>query len=371
MKVASYLIADFRPFTTVESPEFRDIILECEPRYKFPNRATFSEKIIPSLHEVVAARVKADMSIARSVALMCDSWTSRATDSYITITAHYVNRDFEPCSVVLQTRELKESHTGLNTATVLTASVAEWGCTVGSLATYNAANMKIAAKAANMSHVGCFAHTINLAANKATDVRTVSNLLAKIRPIIGYFHRSTVAAAILTEKQNLLKLPIHKLINEVKTRWNSSYLMVQRFLEQQVAIMAALMDDRLKKQRDADTLSSFTSDEVRNAEDFVTVMEPLYHATLAMSEEKKTTGSLVLPLLEKLKNNFQRKDGDRKFVADIKMAVLANLQSRYTQQEFLEEVTALDPRVKQHTTEDTWQRVITSAAKEQVTPNYI
>lgn len=43
-------------------------------------------------------------------------------------------------------------------------------------------------------------------------------------------------------------LPQHSLIIDVKTRWNTLYLMIERFLEQFPAIQAAVMDPRIKRQ---------------------------------------------------------------------------------------------------------------------------
>ena len=48
----------------------------------------------------------------------------------------------------------------------------------------------------------------------------------------------------LKEKQSQLGLPEHKLIGAVSTRWNSTYNMVKRILEQQQALSAVLLEDR-------------------------------------------------------------------------------------------------------------------------------
>lgn len=40
-------------------------------------------------------------------------------------------------------------------------------------------------------------------------------------------------------------LPQHSLILDVKTRWNSLYLMIERFMEQYPAIQAAALDPLL------------------------------------------------------------------------------------------------------------------------------
>jgi len=52
-------------------------------------------------------------------AVITDGWTSRSTLSYITITAHLVNQTFDFQNYTLQTRILRDSHTGLNLAQVL------------------------------------------------------------------------------------------------------------------------------------------------------------------------------------------------------------------------------------------------------------
>ena len=79
-----------------------------------------------SLYEQEKTKIVDELSQASSVALTTDGWTFRATESYVTITAHYITEEWEMRSPVLQTRPLYESHTGTNLAQVLTDAVAEW-----------------------------------------------------------------------------------------------------------------------------------------------------------------------------------------------------------------------------------------------------
>lgn len=137
--------------------------------------------------------------------------------------------------------------------------------------TDNASNMEIAAKTADLHpQIGCFAHTDNSACQRGLTVSALGRLLGRIRKVVSFFHRSTTATAVLKSKQQQLSLPIHKIVQDVQTRWNSSYEMIQRYLKQEPAIHAALSSPEIKKNvRDVVTLSC---DDISEAEH---VLEPL------------------------------------------------------------------------------------------------
>ena len=92
-------------------------------------------------------------------------------------------------------------------------------------------------------NIPCVAHTLNLAVGRVLKLRSVANILGHVRNLVSQFHYSTTLAAKLRAKQNLLKMSQHKLfINDCPTRWNSSYDMLRRVLEQQLAICAVLIE---------------------------------------------------------------------------------------------------------------------------------
>lgn len=154
--------------------------------------------------------------------------------------------------------------------------------------TDNASNMTVAAEELGTClNVGCLPHTLNLACGKALKITSVSHLLARMRRVVGYFHRSAVATAILKEKQKLLQLPEHKLVIDVATRWNSAVDMISRYLEQQPAIYAALTSKELRK-REKD-ISTLSERELTSAEELVAVLTPLKIATTALCEENVPT----------------------------------------------------------------------------------
>ncbi|XDV19429.1 hypothetical protein PO909_024899 [Leuciscus waleckii] len=187
--------------------------------------------------------------------------------------------------------------------------------------------MSVAAQVGKFPHVKCFAHTLNLASQRALKVATLSRLLGRVRRISTCFHRSTTASHCLKVKQQCLGLNNHKLITDVSTRWNSAYDMVERFLEQQPAICATLL----------------------SPEDAVRALKPMKDATTLMSEEHNPTVSLIAPLIAQLLHNMSDTIEDSPMIHEIKNAIKTDLLKRYSseaEKKILYTASALDPRFK-------------------------
>ena len=340
---------DLRPYSVVENTGFCHLLKTLEPGYKLPSRSHFTENVIPALYNGTKAQVMASMIQAKRVAITCDAWTSVATESYLTVTAHYISEDWQFLSHVLQTRAVYESHTGAHVAELLSRVVEEWQLSDKDvvLVTDNASNMIVAAEFGKFPHVKCFAHTLNLASQRALKVATLSRLLGRVRRISTFFHRSTTANHYLKEKQKCLGLKNHKLITDVATRWNSAYDMVERFLEQQPAICATLLSPEVRKgQSDLCTLNET---DVSNAEDAVSALKPMKDATTLMSEESNPTVSLIAPIIAQLFQDMTGTIGDSPMIHAIKNAIKIDLLKRYNgeaEKKILHTASALDPRFK-------------------------
>lgn len=166
-------------------------------------------------------------------------------------------------------------------------------------------------------------------------------------------------------------LPQHSLILDVKTRWNSLYLMIERFMEQYPAIQAAALDPRLRKAMTKDNLDRLKDEDFHKAEEFVQLMRILYTSTLCVSCEKNATCGQIIPILQKLEEHFTVKHEDTTFVATIKEKVWENLSERYQDEDiqaFLHEATAMDPRFKGRPVSDaTWDRLRKATVEANVT----
>lgn len=79
--------------------------------------------------------------VLKKIALTTDSWTALTTESYITITCHYIVI-WEIHSAVLQTKAMPERHTAEN----LSAAMDQWGLSgkITACVHDNASNMVLA-----------------------------------------------------------------------------------------------------------------------------------------------------------------------------------------------------------------------------------
>ena len=363
--IGQFIALDMRPYSIVDSAGFHNMIKTLEPKYELPSRTHFAQTVIPELYKETVTKVLNDIDSAQHVSLTTDGWTSRATQSYITVTAHYINDQWEMKSATLQTRPLFESHTAANLADVLQKSVVEWHVAKSykinsdhsddptqvrpiPITTDNASNIvKGVQEGGFKPHIRCFAHSLNLAAQKGLETPSIARLLGRMRRVVTFFHSSSTATKLLESKQKALGLPIHKLIQDVKTRWNSSYDMASRYLEQQPAIYATLLSKDIKK--NAKDIITLSDSDVKLAEELVNVLKPLKTVTTIMCDEHAPTVSVIHPMREMLMRAFADKDSDSHAIQDVKSAVLKDIRSRYTDEDvvhFLELSCALDPRFR-------------------------
>lgn len=121
--------------------------------------------------------------------------------------------------------------------------------------------------------------------------------------------------------------------------------MLERFLEQQPAICAALLSSEVRKtEKDLCTL---TESDVTTAEEVVSAMKPMKEATQYMSKEKTPTLSVVAPLQDTLINGLKLVEGESAVIKEMKAAMAGDLQKRYTDlKATLHACSAMDPRFK-------------------------
>ncbi|XP_065831021.1 zinc finger BED domain-containing protein 4-like [Oscarella lobularis] len=137
---------DLQPASVVEDTGFRHLVHTLDPRYQLPSRRSLMRSQLPDLYDKIKANLKERISKVQFCSITTDLWTSRTTESYITVTCHFVE---------------------------------EWV----------------------------------LRCKGSEKLKTL---------------------------QQQMNLPQHKLVQDVDTRWNSSYYMLERMIEQYEAVSSAL-----------------------------------------------------------------------------------------------------------------------------------
>ncbi|KAJ8967582.1 hypothetical protein NQ314_002767, partial [Rhamnusium bicolor] len=217
------------------------------------------------------------LSKVKSVCITIDHWRSSANESYIGVTAHYIDDQFEMCSSLLQCSLFEGSHTATAIADELRMILDHWNLTQKTLITItdNASNVTSAIeKVLVWKHYGCFAHKLNLVVNSALDIPIVANVVKKIKVVVSHFKRSSQATEKLLKMQIQLgsnsKLPL-RLLQDVVTRWNSTFLLIARFRQLQEAVRSTVANLDILS---APNLQMLSEDEWKIAAEMCILLEP-------------------------------------------------------------------------------------------------
>ena len=81
--------------------------------------------------------------------------------------------------------------------------------------------------------------------NSGLDSNQISRLTGVARKLVGHFKHSAISMTALKEKQQQMNIPQHHLIQDVATRWNSTYFMMERLLKQRWSIYAVLHNENV------------------------------------------------------------------------------------------------------------------------------
>ncbi|XP_012561149.2 zinc finger BED domain-containing protein 4-like isoform X1 [Hydra vulgaris] len=162
------------------------------------------------------------------------------------ITGHWIDQTkFFQETAVLRVIHFPEKHTGVHIKKYLQKGLETFEIPLSNIhliVTDNASNMKAAVKNSGMSSIPCFIHTFQLCIHDSIfSQETINEILTLCRGITTHFNHSPIACAKLKLIQQQLSTVPHKMKQDVPTRWNSSFEMLQRTFEQKVplAIYAA------------------------------------------------------------------------------------------------------------------------------------
>lgn len=345
--IMDLIIVDMLPYSIVEGSGFQRLNFEdpgASSRYRKKSEKFFRTTLMPETYERVKSKVFELVSKAEWISFTTDVWSNPTkTCSLLSFTAHFVVGP-KRLKVILGAMVLDEDHTGAVLADKLLELAREYHIEkkIHMAIRDNAANMGAATRIANFTALGCVAHTLQLVIHDALFKQViVKNIITKCRKIVGHFKKSEQASRYLNRFQETCSLPKHTLVQDVETRWNSTYLMLERLSEQRSAINLYMVE--------RGGIETPTVDEWEIIKNLVVVLKSFYQATLDISADSASI-SLIIPLVAMLNQKLHIRDETTPMaIINMKQQLSESLNRRFSYvQNFLQLsiATMLDPRFK-------------------------
>ncbi|XP_065193216.1 E3 SUMO-protein ligase ZBED1-like [Sycon ciliatum] len=343
--LTDWLVRDLRPLSIVDDVGFRDLMGRVSPGYVIPSR-THVSKLIGQRHTTGLSALTSRLKSVSGCCLTTDAWTSKATQSYNTVTVHFVTETWELESAVVETALFPGSHTGVRIAEKVSDATKRVGlkpAQVIAVVHDEARNAELAGRHLLQDHgwesVTCSAHLLQTCVRHVLeDSAPAQKLLSAARKLVGHFRHSGQATEALLAKQVQMgsTSPV-KLTQDVPTRWNSAHDMLKRLVELRLPVMAVLTAPGQNR----NLLLKDT--QWTPAEQLTAALEPLKATTTVFGGQKYVTSSLVLPVVASIIERYSEpvKDTCVRAVENIRAALVSELQVKFR----LSDVTSASPLV--------------------------
>ncbi|PLW48812.1 hypothetical protein PCANC_13712 [Puccinia coronata f. sp. avenae] len=236
------IIANKKPFTSVEHPIFKAFIKSLQPKFKLFGQTTIKKDIIKIYH-AMKEKIMHKLKESRQIALTTDLWTSSIQSPYMVISSHYMLSDWTLRKRIISFKELPPPHTGLAIAKQLISVTVDLKIfdKITSVTVDNASSNDVAIacfasvlqdKSKNPPelngsyfHVRCVAQMINLIVKEG--FKEISEAIAKIRASVQYIKLTPARKQSFQRACEMSSIPTQAFPTvNVPTRWNSTYLMI-------------------------------------------------------------------------------------------------------------------------------------------------
>ncbi|XP_067420480.1 zinc finger BED domain-containing protein 4 [Emydura macquarii macquarii] len=352
--VAEMIALDLQPYSFVDNIGFNRLLEYLQPQYSLPSPSYFSRTAIPEMYDNVKQIIISQLKEAESGVIHFTSgiWMSNQTREYLTLTAHWVTFEssFRPqcedyhCSALLNVSQIDCDYNGISIQKQLEYWWEAWITSIGLQIGITVTDNQSIGKTLNESDhssVQCFGQTVNLIVNEAIkSQRMVQTLLSIARKICERVHRSAKAKEKLAELQKEYELPQHQLIQDVPSKWNTSFHMLERLIEQKRAIDEMSIECSFRE--------LISCDQWEVMQSVCHALKPFEAASREMSTHMSTL-SQVIPMIHilnrKIEMLFEETMGIDTMLKSLKEAMVSRLSSTLHDPRYIF-ATLLDPRYK-------------------------
>lgn len=352
--IAEMIALDLQPYSLVDNVGFNRLLEYLKPQYSLPSPSYFSRTAIPGMYDNVKQIIMSHLKEAESGVVHFTSgiWMSSQTREYLTLTAHWVtfasavrpHCEDHHCSALLDVSQIDCDYSGNSIQKQLECWWEAWvtsiGLQIGITVTDNPSIGKMLSEGEHSS-VQCFSHTVNLIVSEAIkSQRMVQNLLSIARKLCERVHRSPRAREKLAELQREYELPQHQLIQDVPSKWSTSFHMLERLIEQKRAVNEVSIECNFRE--------LISCDQWEVMQSVCHVLRPFDAASREMSAHMSTL-SQVIPMIHILSRKVEMLFGETMgidtMLKSLKEAMASRLSATLHDPRYIF-ATLLDPRYK-------------------------
>ena len=248
------VIEDEQPFCFGEKPGFRKFMSKACPRFQFLSRRTCTRDIVRHYFEEKAKLKKFFKDSCQRVCLTTDCWTSQVQDGYMTVTATFIDENWNLHKKVISFFMVK-GHKGEDIGKNLTRCLADWGLDRVMTVTVDNASandsgvdylrrqlQKTNIAKGKFLHMRCAAHIVNLIVRDG--LQEVDLSIKRVRAAVRYIKNGTsrlVKFKEIAEEEKVDSKAFLKL--DVSTRWNYTYLMLKAAIVYEKVFLKLAEDD--------------------------------------------------------------------------------------------------------------------------------
>lgn len=322
-RFAQWIVEQSLPLNIGESPSFKAMINVANKSIVVPDKKLIYDLLYSK--KVDCSRKLRSYLSGKYYSITCDHWTSMAQDNYGALTLHVID-DFCLKTFVLSCVKHANGTSAAEVEAQLVTDLTAWGlekrnfiaAVTDTASNMNAFGVSISSwrDAGLLRHHYCADHVLQLTAVKAysadievpndigaeDEVDTSISSVKKARDLVSFVHSSCIATDKLTCAQrtlNAIASPL-KLLQDVKTRWWSTYAMIQRILDLREALEHVFQEEfRYRESQNTPTQLEklkLTDSDFESLHNVAYVLRPLQQAQKALEGETYVNISL-LPLV--------------------------------------------------------------------------
>jgi len=303
--------------------------------------ATTISRHLDSVVEKEKATLQPSLASAVILGVTTDMWTSDKTnDAYVTVTAHYLDSEWQVRSAILATRDAEEKHTAVYIRKLVTAILEENNVNIKNViyVTDNAANMKAAFR--EEVWLGCSGHNLNLVLSHGLQAPKEGSLGCP--PEIQDLITACKELVTLAKKTRLNSKLQTTLKQCVSTRWNSVLFTLQS-VQRNLADLKSVASDPGANRNLMRLLGEINEDLLQ---DTIQLLLPFDNATKALSVDKSPSLHLVLPTKIRLQKHLSPVGADCEVTAELRRHLHVQLEQYFTVSDLHVAASLLDPRLK-------------------------